>query len=339
MLKMRIAVDAFGGDNAPLDVLKGSAEAIKLYDDISVILTGKREIIEATAKEHNISMERIKIVDAPSVIEVEESPIKILKEKSDCSMAVAFKLLAEGEADAFLSAGSTAAIVVGASSYIKKIKGVKRAALSTVMPSDTGFFLLLDAGANIDCKPEVLTQFGIMGSIYMEKVMGVNNPRVALANIGEEDCKGDTLRVDTYQMLKDASINFTGNIEARDIPLDGADVVVADGFTGNVILKLMEGMGKVLSNSLKRIFFKNAISKISALLVKGSIKDLRKKMDYTEYGGAPLLGIAKPVIKAHGSSNAKAFRNAIRQARFFVQSTAIKDIEENIKSFSAKKED
>lgn len=335
---MKIAVDGFGGDNAPVEVLKGCAQAAEL-NDVDILLTGDKARLEKAAQENGVSLKRIEIVHAPQVIEIEDNPMRMRKDKKDCSMARAFELLASGEADAFVSAGSTAAIVVGASSFLRRIKGVKRAGLATIIPGDDGCFMLMDAGANIDCRPEMLTQFGIMGSVYMEKVMNVNSPRVAVANIGAEECKGDKLRTETYKMLETAPVNFVGNIEARDIPLSGADVVVADGFTGNIILKLIEGMGKVISNSLKRIFYKNALSMVAAGLVKGSIKELKAKMDYTEYGGAPLMGISKPVIKAHGSSNAKAFANAIKQAKFFAGSGAIADIECRMAEFSVKKED
>ena len=335
---MVIAVDGFGGDNAPIEVIKGCADAVKLYD-VDIMLTGDEQKLKSAAEQNGISLDRITVVHAPSVIEIEDNPMRLRKDKSDCSMAKAFELLRDGEADAFVSAGSTAAIVVGASAFIKRISGVKRAALATVMPCDTGCFMLLDAGANIDCRPEMLTQFGIMGSVYMHKVMKTEKPRVGLANIGAEECKGDKLRVDTYELLKSAPINFVGNIEARDIPLGGADVVVADGFTGNIILKCVEGMGKLMSNSLKRIFYKNTATKLAAGLCMGSIKDFKAKMDYTEYGGAPLMGIAKPVIKAHGSSNAKAFTNAIRQAKFYIESEAIDEIKNKMTEFSAQAEE
>ena len=326
---MKIIVDGFGGDNAPIEVLKGCELGVRLYD-VDIVITGDEDKLRKTADDNNISLDRIEIYHAPDVIEVEDNPVKILKDKKNCSMAAAFNLLNASAGDAFLSAGSTGAIVVGASSLVKRIKGVKRAALAPILPSEHGCFMLLDAGANIDCKPEMLAQFGVMGSVYMDKVMKIEKPRVGLANIGAEECKGDALRLEAYKMLENAPLNFIGNTEARDIPMDAAEVIVADGFTGNVILKLMEGFGSVVGRSLKEIFYKNTVSKLSALLVKNGIKDFKKKMDYTEYGGAPLMGISKPVIKAHGSSNAKAFASAIRQAKFFVESRAIDELTQQL---------
>jgi glycerol-3-phosphate acyltransferase PlsX len=246
-----------------------------------------------------------------------DDPVSLLKAKSESSMAVAFKLLKEGRGDAFVSGGSTGAIVVGANFIVKRLKGIKRAGLATVIPTINGCYLLMDAGANLDCKPETLQYFGIMGSIYMNKVMGVQNPKVGLINVGTEDTKGGELQKEAYALLQQSPINFTGNVEARAIPAGEVDVAVADGFTGNIVLKLTEGLGSMFSKKIKGMF--TGAGKLAALLLMGKIKDFKKSMDYTEYGGAPLLGTAMPVIKAHGSSNGYAFKNAIRQARDFVQ--------------------
>lgn len=313
---MKIIVDGFGGDNAPLAVLEGCAAAVKEYG-VSLIVTGDESLIKKTADEHQIPLDGIEIVHAPDVISMHDDPVSLLKAKSESSMAVGFKLLKEGKGDAFVSGGSTGAIVVGANFIVKRLKGIKRAGLATVIPTAKGCYLLMDAGANLDCKPETLLHFGLMGSIYMEKVMGVSSPKVGLVNVGTEDTKGGELQKEAYALLSKAPLNFTGNVEARAIPSGEVDVAVADGFTGNVILKLTEGLGSMFSKKIKEMF--TGPGKVAALLLLNKIKAFKKSMDYTEYGGAPLLGAELPVIKAHGSSNGYAFKNAIRQARDFVE--------------------
>ena len=238
---MKIIVDAFGGDNAPLEILKGCADAVRELD-IDILLTGDETIIRRVAEENAISLDRMEIAHTESVITMEDHAGEIMKSKSDSSMALGLKKLAAGEGDAFISAGNSGALIVGATLIIKRIKGIKRVAFSPVIPKKEGFFMLIDSGANVDCKPEMLQQFGIMGSIYMNKVMGVKDPRVALANIGTEEHKGGELQHEAFQLLKNAPVNFVGNIEAREIPYDAGDVIVADGFTGNCILKLYEGV-------------------------------------------------------------------------------------------------
>lgn len=333
---MRIIVDGFGGDNSPLAVLQGCEAAIKEYN-VDITITGDQEILKKVASENNIDLSKMKVVHSATVIPVCEDPKKIMTDYADCSMATAFKLLAAGEGDAVVCAGSTGAIVLGASLIVKRIKGIKRAALAPIMPAENGCYILLDVGANIECRPEMLVQFGVMGSIYMDKIMGVKNPKVSLVNIGEEENKGGDLQKQSYKLFKESKIvNFTGNIESRYIPRGDADVVIADGFTGNVILKLTEGLGKMFSNALKGIFSSGLKGKLSALMVMSGIKGFKNKMDYTEYGGAPLLGTAKPVIKAHGSSNAKAFKNAIRQARDFVERGVIEETTNSIKQLKSK---
>lgn len=315
---IKIVVDAFGGDNAPLEVLKGANLALKDYDDIEIVLTGDEAEIKKCAKDNNISLNRMTIVHANSVIPVCEEPTKILKEYRDSSMAVGMELVAKGEGDAFLSAGSTGAVVVGGSLIVKRLKGVKRAAIGTVLPCKDGHYMLMDAGGNSDCRPEMLVQFAIMSSAYMMGVLGKKNPKVALVNIGEEETKGLDLQVQAYQLLKKAPVNFTGNIEARYIPLGKCDIAVCDGFTGNVILKLTEGLAKYLGGEIKSVLLSSLKTKIGALLIKSGFNSFKKQLDYKEMGGAPLLGLRKSVIKAHGSSDAKAFKNAIRQARLCV---------------------
>lgn len=310
---MKIIVDGFGGDHAPQSVLEGCAAAVAEYG-VSIVLTGDEKRLREAAAAQNLSLDGMTFAHTESVITNDDNPVDILKTFSDCSMALGLRMLAEGEGDAFVSAGSTGALVVGASMITKRIKGVKRCALGTVLPNEKGCSLLLDVGANVECRPEMLAQFAHMGAFYMEKVMGVANPSVGLVNIGAEESKGLDLQVETYQLLKNSSLRFLGNVEGRDIPLGAADVLVADGFTGNIVLKTVEGMGKYMGHMLKGLFYKSALTKVGALFVKQGIAEAKAKMDYTEYGGAPLLGIAKPVIKAHGSSNGYALKNAVRQA-------------------------
>lgn len=322
---MNIVIDAFGGDNAPLEVIKGAIDAQKDFK-IDITLVGDENRIKKCAADNSLDISALKIKHADSVIEVCEEPTAVIKSKKDCSMAVGMQMLADGEGDAFVSAGSTGALVVGATFIVKRLKGIKRPALATILPTATTPTMLLDSGANADCRPEMLVQFGIMGTAYMNKILGVKSPRVGLANIGSEESKGRELELETYKQLKTAPLNFTGNIEARQIPLGDCDVVVTDGFSGNLLLKLYEGMAKFFSGELKTLLTKDFKSKMAALLVMSNVKEFKKKVDYSEYGGAPLLGTAKPVIKAHGSSNAKAFYNAIRQAKQFTETKVIDEI-------------
>lgn len=326
---MRIIVDGFGGDNAPLEVLKGAVQAVDgLGVDITVV--GDENIIRECAEKNGIDISKLSIAHADGVMEVCYEPTKILKEYSNTSMAVGLKMLAKSEGDAFLSAGSTGALVVGSTFIVKRIKGIKRTALATVLPTLRSNCLLLDCGANADCRPEMLAQFGVMGSAYMTRFLGIKSPKVALANIGAEPSKGRELEIESYKLLEGAPVNFIGNVEGREIPLGAADVVVADGFTGNLILKTIEGMGKFFSTSLKEMFSGGIGSKLGALMLLKKINGFKKKMDYTEHGGAPLLGTQKPVIKAHGSSNAKAFYNAVRQAKICVENDLVGEIERGL---------
>lgn len=325
---MKIIVDAFGGDYAPLEVLKGCERAVKELG-VEIILTGNQNIIKKCAEENNISLEKTEIVHTEEVFDIHEEPSKIMKTGKNTSLAIGLQQLRDGKGDAFLSAGSTGALVVGATMIAKRIKGVKRVALAPVMPSAKGYFMLLDAGANTECRPEMLSQFGAMGSAYMSNVMGIKNPKVALANIGAEETKGRELEIETYKLLKNSPINFVGNIEARDIPNGDVDVVVADGYTGNMLLKLYEGMGRFFANKVKEVF-SGFIGVLSGLLILKRIKLFRKQMDYKEIGGAVLLGVSKPVIKAHGSSDANAFFNAIRQAKKCVDGDVVGKITDYI---------
>ena len=329
--KMKIIVDAFGGDNAPLEVIKGSAMAVEKLG-VEIVLAGDGDIIKKVAAENQISLNNISIIDAKTVIDIHDDPTMVIKEKSDCSMAVGLKYLADGNGDAFVSAGSTGALVVGATFIVKRLKGIKRAALAPIIPTEKGPMMLLDVGANVDCRPEMLVQFAIMGSYYMEKILGVKSPKVGLVNIGAEDTKGRDIELSAYKLLQKAPINFVGNTEARDIPSGEFDVVVTDGFTGNVLLKLFEGMGSFFSHTLKDMLMTGFKSKLAALLILPKVKSFRKKMDYTEHGGGALLGISKPVMKAHGSSNANAFYNAIRQANNFSKEKVIEEISKSLET-------
>ena len=327
---MKIIVDCFGGDNAPSEILKGSALAVKELD-VDIVLTGDKEKIEKCARENNISLERMEIEDCPDVITMEDDAKSVLKAKSNSSMAVGFRLLNEGRGDAFVSAGNTGAIAVGATLITKRIKGIIRPAIASVMPSVTTPFVLMDCGANAQCRSEMLCQFALLGSIYMEKIMGVKNPKVALANNGSESTKGTPLQIETYEKLSEGNLNFVGNIEGRAIPFGDADVVVADGFSGNLILKTYEGTAKALMGSIKNIFTRNLRSKLAYLAIKDGIDDLKTQFDYKEYGGAVMLGVKKPVIKSHGSADARTFKNAIRQAVLFLSHDLISTIENQLK--------
>ena len=323
---MKIIVDAFGGDNAPLEIIKGSMLASREYD-VDIILTGDRDKIEACAKENSIDLKRTQIVDAKGVITMHDDAKSVLKEKADSSMSAGFRLLNDGSGDAFVSAGNTGAITIGATLITKRIKGIKRPAIASVMPSAKKPILLMDCGANAECRAEFLYQFGLMGDLYMKHILKYENPRIALANNGVEETKGTPLVREAYELMKKAPYNFVGNIEGRQIPFGDADVIVADGFTGNLILKMYEGVAKVLMNGIKDAFMKNIFSKLSYLGVKSGLDDMKKQFDYKEYGGAVMLGVKKPVVKAHGSADANTFKNAIKQAVWFLENDLIKEIE------------
>lgn len=329
---MKVIVDAFGGDNAPLEVLKGCARAVSELG-VNIILTGSSEKIKKCAADNGISLSGIEIEHTNDVFDIHEEPKEITRSGKNTSMALGLSLLAEGKGDAFVSAGSTGALVMGATFIVKRIKGIKRIAPSPVMPADKGNFILTDAGANTECRPEMLVQFAVMGSAYMEKVMGIMKPKVALLNIGAEDTKGRELEIESYKLLQKSGLNFVGNIEARDIPNGEVQVVVTDGFTGNIALKLYEGMGSFFGKKMKWIF--SGIGKIGAVFSLGKIKALRKQMDYKEVGGSALLGVKKPVIKAHGSSDATAFFNAVRQAKKCVESNVTGEIESYVSNIAA----
>lgn len=335
---MKIIVDAFGGDNAPLEVLRGCERAVKELG-VNIIVTGRSAEIKDCASANGISLDGIEIEHTDDVFDIHEEPNQIIKSGRNTSMAVGLQLLADGKGDAFVSAGSTGALVMGATFIVKRIKGIKRVAPSPVMPAESGNFILVDAGANTECRPEMLVQFAIMGSAYMEKVMGIKNPKVGLLNIGSEETKGRELEIESYKLLEKSGLNFTGNIEARDMPKGKVQVAVTDGFTGNIALKLYEGMGSFFAKKLKWIF--SGAGKIGAVFSLGKIKDFKKQMDYKEVGGSALLGVRKPVIKAHGSSDATAFFNAVRQAKRCVDGRVTEEIENYVARLSeaAKEQD
>ncbi len=329
---MRVVIDAFGGDNAPLEIVKGAALASNELG-IDITLTGDEERINECIKENNLSFKGdVKIVHTNDVISMHDEPTTLLKAHKESSMALAFKELANGEADAFVSAGSTGAVVVGGTLIVKRIKGIKRPALASMIPSPSKPYMLMDMGANAECRPEMLAQFGIMASVYLEKVEGRENPTVGLLNIGTEDTKGDTLRQETYNLLKEAPINFYGNIESREMPKGICDAVITDGFTGNITLKLIEGTASTLFKLIKGALYKNILNKLAALVIKKDLYQLKSLMDSSEVGGALLLGASKPVIKAHGNSDAKAIKNAIRQAVQFANADVIGTISEHLKT-------
>ncbi len=319
---MKIAVDAFGGDNAPLAVIEGAAKASKEFG-ADIILTGNEEILKRTAAENSIDISSMEIVHTEEIFDMHDQPTDIVRSKKNTSLGVALQLVAEGKADAFVSAGSTGAVVAGATFIIKRIKGVKRPALGTRLPSRTRRFILMDCGAIAECRPEMLQQFGVMASIYLHNVEGVESPEIGLLNIGTEDTKGTPLQIEAYKLLKDSPINFIGNVEARELPAGACDAAIADGYSGNIALKLYEGVAMNLMKMVKGVFLTNIKTKIAYLLAKKPLMGLKKFADYGDVGGAPLLGVKKPVIKAHGGSDAKSIRSAIRQAMLCVENDVI----------------
>lgn len=317
---MKILVDAMGGDNAPLCVLQGVSQAAAEFGDgMELVLLGEEKAIRDCAKENKIDLAPFEILHCTETIDMHDDPVKAVRHKTDSSLVKGLTMLKNGEADAFVSAGSTGALHVGTSLIVRTVKGVKRPALATCMPGKKQPFLLLDCGANAECRAEMLNAFGTMGSVYMNKVMGRKDPAVALVNNGAEDTKGTPMYREAHGLLKaNPAIRFVGNIEPRDIMAGEVDVIVCDGFVGNVVLKLTEGVAGTLLGMLKDIFMQSIVTKLCYLGVKGGLRNLKHMMDSEEIGGAPLLGAAKPVIKAHGSSKAKGIKNAIRQAKLCV---------------------
>ncbi|WP_201713761.1 phosphate acyltransferase PlsX [Rossellomorea arthrocnemi] len=325
---MKLAVDAMGGDHAPKEIVLGVKRALSEFNDIEVLLYGDEERIK-----HYITPEdRLTIIHTDEMIEGTDEPVRAVKRKKNASMVLMAQAVKNGEADACISAGNTGALMTAGLFIVGRIEGIERPALAPTLPTLDGTgFLMLDLGANVDAKPEHLAQYAVMGSIYAEKVRGIKNPRIGLLNIGTEDKKGNELTKKAFQLLKEQPINFVGNVESRDL-LDGpADVVVTDGFTGNMVLKTIEGTALSVFSLLKKTFTASTKNKLAAGLVKNDLKQLKNMLDYTEYGGAGLFGLKAPVIKAHGSSNEVAFYNAMRQARDMVKHDVSKTIKEAIK--------
>lgn len=335
---MKIIIDAMGGDNAPQAPVEAGCKASKDLG-VGIVFVGKKEIIEEELSKYSYDSGRVELVEAEDVITNHEEPAKAVRSKKNSSIVVAANLLKNGGGDVLLSMGNTGALLASGLLIVGRIKGVLRPALATLLPSAKGPKMLIDAGANTNCKAENLVQFAVMGSIYMKNVIGIKKPAVGLISNGEEEGKGDDLTKSAYPFLKSAPIKFMGNIEGRDVMEGTADVMVCDGFVGNVILKTVEGMGHVVGNLVKGIFTDNVFSKFGALFVLKKVTEFKQKMDYREYGGAPLLGTKKPVIKGHGSSDAKAVYSAIKQAKKFVETNIIEEIIKNVTDMEEKAND
>ncbi len=327
---MRVVIDAYGGDNAPLEIIKGASLA-SMECGCEITLTGDEAEINRIIKDNNLQFKgELKILHTTDVISMHDDPTSLLKLHKESSMALAFKEVAEDRADAIVTAGSTGALVVGGTLIVKRIKGIKRPALGGMIPSPKGQYMLMDMGANAECRPEMLAQFGVMASTYLKNVAGIENPTVGLLNIGTEDTKGGELQKEAFKLLSEAPLNFIGNVESREMPKGVCNAVIADGFTGNIALKLIEGTSITLFKLVKQALYKNIFNKLAALIIKKDLYALKNMMDSSEVGGAPLLGVRKPVIKAHGNSDAKAFKNAVKQAVVFAETKVVEAISENL---------
>ena len=341
---MKIILDAMGGDLAPEAPVLGAIQAAKDFG-AQIVLVGRGQEILETMKKNGINdlPEGVEIANAEDVVDMHDDPAAVLHKRKNSSMVVGLKMLSDGQGDAFISAGSTGALLTGATLLVKRVKGIRRAAMGPWMPTKTGGKVVIcDCGANAECTPEFLMQFALLGSLYSKKNLGVQNPKVGLLNIGTEDSKGTKLQLETYPLLQKAGdlgiINFVGNVEARGVPMGEVDVVVCDGFAGNVLLKSIEGTAMFMGSFMKKIFKKNVLTMLGAALCKSGINDMKKLLDYREIGGTQFLGIKKPVVKAHGSSDALAFRNAVKQAMDAAESDFSAEIEEGLKVLSAMKE-
>lgn len=328
---VNVAVDAMGGDHAPGEIVRGAIEAVNADSRVKVFLVGRKDPVEEELKKYSYPEEQVEVVNAEEVIDMAEPPVMAIRRKKDSSIVRALNLVKEGVCDAYVSAGSTGATLVGGQVIVGRIKGVERPPLAPLIPTENGVALLIDCGANVDARPSHLVQFAKMGSVYMEHVMGIKNPRVAIVNIGAEEEKGNSLVKETFPLLKNCpEINFTGSIEARDIPAGGADVIVCEAFVGNVILKLYEGVGAVMMKKIKGGMMSSLRSKIGALLVKPALKQTLKTFDTKEYGGAPLLGLNGLVVKTHGSSGSVEIKNSVLQCIAFKEQKINEKIKEKI---------
>lgn len=331
--KVSVALDAMGGDNAPGQIVKGAVDAVNIDNGIFVYLVGRQELIKEELSKYTYNNEQIEVVDARDVIETGEAPVMAVRRKKDSSLVKALTMVKEKKADAFVSAGSSGAILVGGQVIVGRLKGVERPPMAPLIPTAKGVSLIVDSGANVDSRATFLVQWAKMGSIYMENVLGIKNPKVAIVNVGVEEEKGNQLVKEAYPMLKECKgINFVGSIEARDIPNGNADVIVCDAFVGNVILKLYEGLGKTLIGKVKGAMMSSLKTKIGALLIKGALKDTMKSFDATEYGGAPLIGLNGLVVKTHGNAKAKEIKNSLIQCKKFKESNISEKIMESINS-------
>lgn len=339
---MKIIIDAMGGDHAPKEIVLGALQAAEEYKTEIVLVGRGEDVLNAMrAGGWDTLPAGVEVADAPDVVDMHADPTEVVKQHRTSSMVLGLKMLADGEGDAFISAGNTGALLTAATLVVKRIRGIRRAAFAPIMPIGSGS-VLIDAGANAECTPEFLLQFGLVGSVYAKKQLGIENPRVGLLNIGTEDSKGTALQKEAYALLKNAGekglVNFVGNVEARNVPLGAVDVVVCDGFNGNVLLKTIEGTAMFMGSLMKKMFKKNLLSKLGYLLCASGVKDLMKMLDYREIGGTPFLGIRKPVIKAHGASDVLAFRNAVKQAADVAASDITGELEENLQRLAAEKE-
>ena len=329
---MKIIVDGMGGDKGYKEVVKGSVNAVNEMG-VSVIIAGDEEKINQELAKYKYPKDLVEILNGPDIITNDEEPALAIRRKQNSSLVVGLKALSNGQGDGFVSAGSTGALLAGGLFIVKRIKGIERAPITVPFPTANGITLLSDAGANIDCKPEYLKQFAIMASIYYERILGKSSPKVALVNIGAEKAKGNMLAKESYRLLEETGLNFIGNIEARDIPAGYADVVVCDGFVGNVILKLAEGIGSTFMTTFKNEINKSFKSKLAAYMMKSQLKSFKNVFDYREIGGAPLLGLKKPVLKAHGTSDSLAIKNAIGQVKNVAENNISQSIEEYINKY------
>ncbi|MDD6876245.1 MAG: phosphate acyltransferase PlsX [Clostridiaceae bacterium] len=327
---MKIILDCMSGDLGPQPAVEGAAAAVKRHG-IEVMLVGKTDALEDAIRNSGVSRDGLSIRDAQDVITMADDPVVAIRDKKQSSMVVALSAVAAGDGDAVISAGNTGALLTGATLLVRRLPGARRGALGTMFPTARGHSLLMDCGANVECTPEMLVQFAHMGSAFYAGTMGVSSPRVGLLNNGAEPKKGTPLYVEAHQLLRAAAdrgqLNFIGNIEGRELPNGAADVCIADGFTGNLVLKTFEGVGLYMASQIKAMLMKNAATKLAALPLRSGLHDLKARMDYKEVGGAPILGIRKPVIKAHGSSDARAFASAISQTVRFCESGAIANME------------